>query len=199
MDDRLGERDLLEMLDEVRQERDKAEHRLVGARRALDAVNEKYAALQIVLSLYRTKHGIPVPVSESVDPQEVARYRGIGTKDIIRRWADTHNGQIVIDEAGEFLAAAGFFDEKKHATGTLSPTMSRLVKIGEFERISRGTYRQRTSPRESPEQRAQFSNPTSGGEHDRLVANGNGGAYRPLLRAVTAHRDETTDSDDPFQ
>jgi hypothetical protein len=56
---------------------------------------------------------------------------------MLRLWADKHDGEVVMNDAGKSLVAAGLFTDDRQAAGTLYSTIGRMP---EFERASRGVY-----------------------------------------------------------
>ena len=120
-------------------ERLKAEQRRLATERQIAELDAEIGALERTIDRYRTMHGLgKAPLV--VTPKEAASYRGIASKEMLLRWADSHGGEIVMNDAAQFLAAAGLFKDATHAAGTLYPTIKRME---DFEKVGRGMYRRK--------------------------------------------------------
>ena len=117
----------------------KAEQRRLATERQIAELDAEIGALERTIDRYRTMHGLgKAPLV--VTPEEAASYRGIASKEMLLRWADSHGGEIVMHDAARFLAAAGLFTDAPQAAGTLYPTIRRME---EFEKVGRGIYRRK--------------------------------------------------------
>lgn len=130
----------LELIGKLEQEKlVKAEERLATSQRGVEVVREQIRALYMALDIYRSEHGLPRLTAAQLDPREVERYHGLVPREMLERWAEEHDGLVVMKDAAAFLSAAGFFRDMTQATGTLYPT----VRRAEFDKVGRGVYRQR--------------------------------------------------------
>jgi hypothetical protein len=140
LEHREWERSTLELLSEEQAERQRLEQRLVTAQHALEEVDQRVAAIQATLDAYRTRHGLTRPAADQVAVTLADEYHDLNYKEIVLKWADRHDGRVVMREMADSLTAAGIFSEKTKAAGALYPAIKRLPG---FEKIRRGVYERR--------------------------------------------------------
>lgn len=99
-------------------------------------------ALRRVLRHYRTRHGIPQAARQIVTPDQIVRFVSRSAKEMLREWAELHDGEIVMADMGQFLCAAGFYRTTQQAAATLYATVRRMP---ELEKIVPGHYRLRAA------------------------------------------------------
>jgi len=63
----------------------------------------------------------------------------------LSRWADAHNGQIVVKELVSAVVAMGQFDTRTKAHRTMWAALAQATKRGDFERLREGVYRATSS------------------------------------------------------
>jgi hypothetical protein len=126
------------IVEELRRDRLKAEQRRLAAERQVAEFDTQIAVLERTIDQQRAKLGLgkaPLVVS----PQAAQPYKSISPKEMLFKWADDHGGELVMNDAAQFLAAAGLFTDPQQAAGTLYPTIRRMED--EFEKVTRGVYR----------------------------------------------------------
>lgn len=97
-------------------------------------------AIQDTLEIYRSRRGRPAVPSAESTAELSAEYESLNPKQTVERWADTHDGLVVMTEMTGALAAAGLFTDKRTADGVLYP----VVRRGNlYEKVRRGVYRKR--------------------------------------------------------
>lgn len=135
----LWEQQTLALIRKLEQDRlVKAEQRLSAAQRNYELVRGQIETLRGALDIYRSEHGIEQPSADTYDAAELASYHGMSPREMLQRWADTHDGELVMKEIARFLTAAGLFRDEIQAAGTLYPTVRRLEG---FRKTGRGLYR----------------------------------------------------------
>lgn len=129
------------LIQEAQEERQKLQRRILSAQRAIEAIDQKLAAFQVTLNALLDRYGLERDrPTVFVDPALAAEFRGMAPKEMLLRWAEQHGGEVVMNEACKFLAAAGLFTDDRQAAGTLFSTIKRMP---DFERVDRGVYRKR--------------------------------------------------------
>lgn len=136
--DKTWEDETLELIEDAMRERRKAELRRAAADRTIALQDERIAALRLALDTYRTKYGVPKTDPLRVESAVKAEFQGLTPKEMLRHWAQRHDGEVTMNDACKFLAAAGLFVDDRQAAGTLYSTIRRMP---EFERKQRGVFR----------------------------------------------------------
>ena len=137
------EEETLALIEEMKQDREKADQRRRNAERQVQKLDTDIAAGHQMVDRYRAKYGLGKSGLPIVSPEQAKEYHGLGTKQMIIRWAGEHNGEIVMREMCQFLAATRLFKDAQQAAGSLYSAINRMP---EFEKLGRGVYRQKMAP-----------------------------------------------------
>ena len=134
------EEETLELLREAEEERRRAEQRLAAAQRAVETADQRIAAIQVTLNVYRARYGLARVDATQVNDTLAVQFQNKTIREMLLLWAVTHGGVVVVDQAGTTLTKAGLFQSKRQASGSLHPTMIRLAREGLFLKVDRGRY-----------------------------------------------------------
>lgn len=137
------ESETLALLNDAQIEAVRLEQRLALLTQQAEAAKQRVDAIQATLDLYRAKHGRPT-AQEPELRRVAAEYETLNPKQMVQKWADEHDGVIVMTEMTSTLAAAGIFTDKRSADGVLYPVVRRGTL---YEKVQRGVYRKRAAVR----------------------------------------------------
>jgi hypothetical protein len=114
--------------------------------RAQKAYNE-LAFLKGTLDTYLTQFGQQATTQEErraeiqVESGLAERLKQATYREMLRLWADTHDGQIIAKEIVSAAFSTGRFDTRTKAHRTMWSALSQAAKRGEYEHIGKGMYR----------------------------------------------------------
>jgi hypothetical protein len=145
------ERETNRLIEMAEDEQRKAEQRVLAAQHSLAAARQKAEALRTARDYWRRDHGLPPVDLVAEGAEALTGYHGISSKEMVAHWADQHNGEVVMNEMCTALTAAGLFQDKEQAAGTLHSAVGRMP---EFEKIGRGIFRRRAEHEQSPDRPA---------------------------------------------
>jgi len=181
--------EVLFLIETAREDERKATQRLETAKRAVDASRKKIEAYEITLQDLRTALGVPDPKSNHIDSEIAREYQGRSLKEMLQRWADLHDDELVMREMSKTLTMAGLFKDTQSAAGALYSTLERMPG---FVKISRGNYRRQADENlEFSEYAAKFAD-----EKGLLEALRDG--LEESLSHATASTSTTADADHEF-
>jgi len=147
--------EVLFLIETAREDERKATQRLETAKRAVDASRKKIEAYEITLQDLRTALGMPDPKSNHIDSETAREYQGLSLKEMLQRWSDLHDGDLVMREMSKTLTMAGLFKDTQSAAGGLYSTLERMPG---FVKVSRGNYRRQAEENlDSPLPAAKFA------------------------------------------
>lgn len=139
----IAEQQLLALITETEQDRDRAEQRRLAAERAVTTLDEQLAMLRGTLDIYRRKHGLPAPERTPVNSEQAAAYYHKSIREIVHLWLDQHNDEVVLKEMYRYLVDIGLFKDVGEAHGAFSRIFARMPDL---TRITRGIYRRQRAP-----------------------------------------------------
>lgn len=67
-------------------------------------------------------------------------------RQMLRAWAEDHDGHVVVKELVQAALDSGRFDSRQKAHKTMWSTITQAAKKGEFERVDEGVYEARPVP-----------------------------------------------------
>lgn len=126
------------LLETAREEERKFLRKLEGDQRGLDTARKKIEAYQITLRDLEDVLGLGTPESNEVDAEVVREFQGLSLKEMLRLWAQKHNGVLLMKEMSKTLTNGGLFKDTQSAAGGLYSTLERMP---EFRKVARGQYR----------------------------------------------------------
>ena len=116
------------------------EARLAGLREQLEVLQDKRDSWSKVLVLYLEEHGL---LLEEEPTSVLDIYEKLGPSEMVERWADEHDGIVVIKELVNIAVASGAYRKRQSARNSLDSTIRkkkgfRWLAPGIFERAGQG-------------------------------------------------------------
>lgn len=133
------EKETLDLIHGIENEKIQAERRVEEAKRVIQEKELEIAANYKLLERYRRSHGLPsVPVDHS--PSLAAEYAALSPNQMIDRWADKHDGIVIARELTRTVLAAGVYKTYKLASGSVYSTLGRRK---DYIKMAPGTFQRK--------------------------------------------------------
>ena len=130
------EQETLTIILDVEGEKRRAEQRVEVAKQDVQKCTEEVTALYALLDRYRRKHGMPLcPVERS--PVLEAEYSTLTPWAMLERWAQKHDGNVIMRELCNAAIAAGIYTNYQQAAGTFYSLVRRKSQV---EKLDKGHY-----------------------------------------------------------
>ena len=130
------EQETLMLIHDAEEEKHRAERRVESAKQDVQKCVVEMLALHATLERYRRKYGIPSGLIERSRVGE-AEYSTLTPWEMCRRWAQKHDGNVIMKELCHDAVAAGIYKDYKQAAGTF---YSLVLRKPEVEKRARGHY-----------------------------------------------------------
>ena len=130
------EQETLMLIHDAEEEKHRAERRVESAKQDVQKCVVEVQALHATLERYRRKYGIP---SGSIERSLVleAEYSTLTPWEMCSRWAQKHDGNVIMKELCRDAVAAGMYKDYQQAAGTFYSLVSRKPEV---EKRARGHY-----------------------------------------------------------
>ena len=134
------EKETLALLHEAESDKQDAERLVEEAQREVKTQEDVIIGLRLALTRYRKKYGIPNKPDSS--PVVESQYGHLGPSLICERWADLHNGEIIVKDVARELLRTRIYKDYKTSYNTVANAVRR--KYG-FFKVGPGHFRREAS------------------------------------------------------
>ena len=139
--DNSWELETVELLRDIERERQRAEQDIVDAQLRLAASERNIEAIRVTLDAYRAKYKLPnEPIPDTATQTE---YAPLGPSAMVERWADSHEGDLILKVAAREMMQNGLFRNYNTAYNSLRSTVARKRH---FSKVGPGVYRRVRRP-----------------------------------------------------
>lgn len=130
------EQETLMLIHDAEEEKRRAERRVESAKQDVQKCDVEVQALYATLERYRRKYGMP---SGSIERSLVleAEYSTLTPWQMYRRWAQKHDGNVIMKDLCHDAVAAGMYKDCQQAAGTFYSLVRRKPGV---EKRGRGHY-----------------------------------------------------------
>ena len=130
------EQDTLTLIHHAEREKRDAEEKLEQKRHTIAEKEQVIISLRTSLDYYRRENGLPIVVDPSPAVEE--NYGHLGPTDIVAKWADKHNGEIVIKDLATELKRTHIYSVYNKAYNAIYTVLKRHTV--HYHKIKAGVY-----------------------------------------------------------
>ena len=130
------EQDTLTLIHHAEMEKKEAEEILERVRHTIAEKGQIITSLRTSLDYYRRENDLPIIVDPSPTVEE--GYGHLGPTDIVAKWADKHNGEIVIKDLATELQRTHIYSVYNKAYNAIFTVLKRHT--GHYHKIKAGVY-----------------------------------------------------------
>jgi hypothetical protein len=114
------------------------------AKERAQQANEEAGHFMSALDAYLARFNRPIMSAPfEASPDHVRQMKDLSYRQMLRVWAEAHDGQVIVKELVTAVASTGRFESRTKAHRSIWSAVSQATKKGEFERTGEGAYRRR--------------------------------------------------------